>query len=56
MEMGIFQQLARSLSPAALEQYLKADPAAMADIGSWNRSMLHKQLHLSRRVFLEVYA
>jgi ferredoxin--NADP+ reductase len=56
MEMGIFQQLARSLSPAALEQYLKADPAALADIGSWTRSMLHKQIHLSRRVFLEVYA
>jgi ferredoxin--NADP+ reductase len=56
MELGIFQELARLLPADALEQYLRVDPAAMADIGAWQRSMLHKQIHPTKRVFLEVYA
>lgn len=56
MELGIIQQLARLLPASALEQYLQADAEAMADIAGWNRKMLHKQLKLSRRMVLEVYA
>ncbi len=56
MELGILQELARTLPPSALEHYMEVDPAARADIGSWNRSMLHKQIHLTRKVLLEVYA
>lgn len=56
MELGIFQHMARHLSPSTLEQYLTVDPAAMGDIGSWNRKMLHREIKVSKRVFLEVYA
>lgn len=56
MEIGIYQHLARALKPAAFEQYLHVDPAAMADVGSWDRKMLNKQIKATRRVFLEVYA
>lgn len=56
MEMGIFQQMARLLPTSALEQYLQADDAALADVNNWNRKMLHKQIKTTRRVFLEVYA
>lgn len=56
MEIGIFQELARRLPAESLGHYLRADDAALADIGAWNRSMLHKQIHVTRRVFLEVYA
>jgi len=56
MELGIIQQLARLLPASALEQYLHADAEAMSDIAGWNRKMLHKQLKLSRRMVLEVYA
>lgn len=56
MELGIFQEMARRLPSEALEQYLKVEPAAMAEIGAWQRSMLHKEVKPTRRVFLEVYA
>jgi len=56
MELGIFQHMARHLSPSTLEQYLAVEPVAMGDIGSWNRKMLHRELKVSKRVFLEVYA
>lgn len=56
MEMGIFQQMARLLPPSALEQYIQADDAALADVNNWNRKMLNKQIKTTRRVFLEVYA
>lgn len=56
MELGIFQHMARHLPPSTLEQYLTVDPEAMADINAWNRKMLHRQLKVSKRVFLEVYA
>lgn len=56
MELGIFQKLAGVLSKDALEHYLRVDPAAMADISSWNRKMLHRELKPTKRVFLEVYA
>lgn len=55
MELGIFQYMARHLGPA-LGQYLEADSAAMADIGAWDRKMLHRQIKPTKRVFLEVYA
>jgi ferredoxin--NADP+ reductase len=56
MELGIFQHMARHLTPSTLEQYLTVEPGAMGDIGSWSRKMLHREIKVSRRVFLEVYA
>ncbi len=56
MELGIFQKMASVLPAGVLEQYLKADPAAMADIPSWSRKMLHREIKPTKRVFLEVYA
>lgn len=56
MEMGIFQELARTLKGEELAQYIKADEATLGAIDTWQRSMLHKELMVSRRVFLEVYA
>lgn len=56
MELGIFQELALALNGSALEQYLHVDSEAMHDIRRWNRSMLHKQVRPTRRVFMEVYA
>ncbi|MGP1346582.1 MAG: FAD-binding oxidoreductase [Phycisphaerales bacterium] len=56
MEMGIFQKLGRMLSGSTLEQYLKIEPEALADINGWDRKMLHRQIKATRRVMLEVYA
>lgn len=55
MEMGIFQGLASHLPPAARDQYVRPDEAVASEPKSWTRKMLHKQLHISKRVFLEVY-
>jgi ferredoxin--NADP+ reductase len=55
MELGIVQALAAGLPPEFLPHYLKADAEAMKDIGGWTRRMLHKQVHVTKRVFLEVY-
>ncbi|MBY0313032.1 MAG: hypothetical protein K2W85_13255 [Phycisphaerales bacterium] len=56
MELGIFQKMAGVLPKGVLEQYLKVDPAAMSDVASWNRKMLHRELKTTKRVFLEVYS
>jgi len=63
MELGIFEQLARQLDGASLEQYLGVDPEALALLrmgpegkAVWQRSMIHKQVRPTRRMFLEVYA
>lgn len=55
MELGIIQELARALPPDALEHYLHIDPSA-GPIEGWTRQMLHKQLVLTRKVLMEVYA
>jgi len=55
MELGIVQGMARTLPEATREQYLRCDGAALAEVQGWTRRMLHKQLMLSRRVFMEVY-
>jgi ferredoxin--NADP+ reductase len=55
MELGVLQQLARTLPAPAREHYLQADSETMSNVQSWTRQMLHKQLLLTRRVFLEVY-
>ena len=55
MELGVFQQLARTLPPAALEQYLRIDPDALGAIDAWERRMIHKQVRPTRRIFTEVY-
>lgn len=56
MELGIFKHMARCLPPAALAQYLTVEPEAMNAIDAWDRKMLHRQIKVSKRVFLEVYA
>lgn len=56
MELGIFQQIAKTLTGDALEQYLQVDREALADIDNWDRRMIHKQVKPTRRVMLEVYA
>lgn len=56
MELGIFQQLAQTLTGESLEQYLHADRETLADVKNWDRRMLHKQVKPTRRVMLEVYA
>lgn len=56
MEMGIFKKLASMLKGSTLEQYLKIEPEALADINGWDRKMLHRQIKATRRVMLEVYA
>lgn len=56
MEIGIFQQMARTLDGPVLEQYLEIDPAVRDTVDSWDRKLLNKQIKATRRVFLEVYA
>jgi ferredoxin--NADP+ reductase len=56
MELGIFQKMAGILAQHALEQYLHVDPAAMAEIHTWSRKNLHREIKPTHRVFLEVYA
>jgi ferredoxin--NADP+ reductase len=55
MELGVFQQLAQSLAPTALERFVQVDSATLADVKNWQRTMLHKQIGITRNVFLEVY-
>jgi ferredoxin--NADP+ reductase len=55
MELGILQRLAMILPDHTLEQYLEVDAPLIADISQWQRTMLHKQVRPTRRVFLEVY-
>lgn len=56
MELGIYQRLAKMLTPSALEQYLQVDPAVAGAVESWDKKMINKQIKATRRVFLEVYA
>lgn len=56
MELGIFKALATRLPGDALGQYLDVDAEAMAKVEGWERSMLHKQIRPTRRVFMEVYS
>jgi ferredoxin--NADP+ reductase len=55
MELGVLQQLTRALPAQAREHYLQADSETLANVQGWTRTMLHKQVQLTRRVFLEVY-
>ena len=55
MELGIFQKMAAFLPDHALARFLQVDPAARVEVHAWQRSMLHKQVKPTRRVFLEVY-
>ena len=56
MELGIFRKMATILPQKSLEQYLRVDGEAMAEIDKWDRKMLHRQIKPTKRVFLEVYA
>ena len=55
MEIGIFKQLTRILPPEIREQYLKVDPEVLGSVDSWTKDMINRQLHPTRRMFLEVY-
>ncbi|CAG0991212.1 ferredoxin--NADP+ reductase [Phycisphaerales bacterium] len=55
MELGVFQRLAERLSEPARDQYLRVDASARENIANWERRMINKELHPTRRVFLEVY-
>jgi ferredoxin--NADP+ reductase len=55
MELGVLQRITTTLKPDAREQYIEADTAAVADVHNWQRTMLHKQVKPTRRVFMEVY-
>lgn len=55
MELGVIQRMAELLPPMAREQFIHADAATLANIGGWKRAMLHKEVGLTRRMFLEVY-
>lgn len=55
MEIGIFQALARELSPDARAQYLAVDPDLANTPDAWDRKMLNRQIRPTRRTFLEVY-
>jgi len=55
MELGIFQELARQLAPAMREPYLACDAETLAQVDTWDRRMIHRDIKPTRRVFLEVY-
>lgn len=55
MELGIFQQLARTLPSSHLDGYLQVDAETLANVSTWERRMIHKQVRLTRRIFTEVY-
>lgn len=54
MEVGIFRELATMLTGETLEQYLKVEPAALAEVVHWDRKTL-KHVKCTERVFVEVY-
>jgi len=56
MELGIFQQLIRTLPPSSAEQYVTCTAEVRSAIDGWARTMLHRDIYLSRRVMMEVYA
>lgn len=55
MELGVVQRLTELLPAGPREQYIEADAATLESIAGWKRTMLHKEIRLSRRMFLEVY-
>jgi ferredoxin--NADP+ reductase len=56
MELGIVQHMSRMLAPEVASQYMTIDPSIAGQVDSWEKKMIHRQIKLSRRVFLEVYA
>jgi ferredoxin--NADP+ reductase len=55
MELGVLQGVAGLLRGDGLSAYLDADGEALAQPKAWTRTMIHKQVRPTRRVFLEVY-
>lgn len=55
MELGILQRMAEILPASDLEGYMQVDAEVRGSPGAWTRTMLHKQVRPTRRVFLEVY-
>lgn len=56
MELGVFQELARSLKGDTLERYLSVSGEALADVDQWDRKTLSQHVKPTDRVKLEVYA
>lgn len=56
MELGILQELARSLRGDSLAQYIHADAETLAGVESWDRRMINREVRPTRRVMMEVYA
>jgi ferredoxin--NADP+ reductase len=55
MELGVLQRLVGVLDREAWSQYLDVDEPVLATPAAWTRTMIHKQVRPTRRVFLEVY-
>lgn len=55
LELGVFQEMARLLSPEKLARYLRVDPEVAGDVDGWDRKMVSRQLRPTRRMMLEVY-
>jgi len=55
MEVGIFRNLAETLEPPDLEQYLRVQPELLHDTNAWTRRHIPKQITPTGRVLLEVY-
>ncbi len=55
MELGILQQLARSLDAESLGRFLNVDPEVEGKVDQWTRKMINRLIKPTRRVFLEVY-
>lgn len=55
MEIGIVRQLAKTLPASWREGFIEADNESLANVDGWARTMLHKQVKLTRRISLEVY-
>lgn len=55
MELGVFQRLAYLLPGDGLDRYLEVDASRRADVASWTRRMIPREIHPTRSVFVEVY-
>lgn len=55
MELGIYQRLAQLLSPTQVQRYLQVRSEALAEIDTWQRAMIGREIRRTSRVYTEVY-
>lgn len=55
MELGIFRNLAETLEPRDLEQYLEVPASLLHDTNAWTRTLIPREIRPTGRVLLEVY-